>query len=271
MFIAIISDAFNETKIELEDEADVGVDTISKAVVRIVLHDFLYRVPIVGRWFSRAVTQAERRIDDLRHFAEKNLHVKDVSATHTVRCPPANHLTHATPTTMQLLALSDANADGTATAAELVATMDADSDGRVTANEMIAALVEVGTGLDEARELVDLLDRDHDGNLSTRELERLLQVCRPTPHCRALPCVAEPRPAPLCLQMDGHERREHLATRQAESAASRLGTIDESLSGTTPTNGHEQVLTGAPPTASPSAGSGTGGAGATLTVRGHEP
>ena len=67
----------------MEDEADVGVDTISKAVVRIVLHDFLYRVPIVGRWFSRAVTQAERRIDDLRHFAEKNLHVKDVSATHT--------------------------------------------------------------------------------------------------------------------------------------------------------------------------------------------
>lgn len=52
---------------------------------------------------------------------------------------------------------------------------------------------------------------------------------------------------------------------------SRLGTIDESLSGTTPTNGHEQVLTGAPPTSSPSAGSGTGGAGATLTVRGHSP
>ena len=44
-FIAIISDAFAETKAELDELEDVGVDTIGKAVTRIVLNDGLYVPP----------------------------------------------------------------------------------------------------------------------------------------------------------------------------------------------------------------------------------
>lgn len=148
MFIAIISDAFAETKAELDELEDVGVDTIGKAVTRIVLNDGLYRIPWFGRKLQHVVEGAER------HLAKM-----------------ANNFG-----VMDLLALADKDQDGTLTAAEVADRLDTDGDGVIEVAEFIASLVEVGTSPADARRIAELIDANHDGMVSTAELSNLIQA-----------------------------------------------------------------------------------------------
>ncbi|KAF0698657.1 Aste57867_10751 [Aphanomyces stellatus] len=74
MFIVVISDAYIETKDELELMRTMKIDTLSKEVVDHILHTFIFRLPGVGARLQRRYDDACNKPDDAPTDVAMTLH-----------------------------------------------------------------------------------------------------------------------------------------------------------------------------------------------------
>jgi hypothetical protein len=85
MFIAIISDAYMETKHELEQEPEMDAQLMAEHVRAYIVEGFLYRIPIAGsviRQVHQRSMQASRKIAEKAHeVAEKAREVAELAAS----------------------------------------------------------------------------------------------------------------------------------------------------------------------------------------------
>ncbi|EQC37478.1 hypothetical protein SDRG_05081 [Saprolegnia diclina VS20] len=72
MFIVVISDAFAEAKSELHLLNELNVDTLSKEVYHHVLHNIVFRIPLLGKILRRVYDRTVSRLDKRKH-ATKSL------------------------------------------------------------------------------------------------------------------------------------------------------------------------------------------------------
>lgn len=151
MFIAIISDSFNETK-EVLASADMSHGKIvTKALGQILFTDGLYRWPIVGKLLQRAM---ESRENIVRQRLARATQGDDVTA---------------------ILELADDNASGVVSAEELLKFLgDADGVGYVSTEDVASALVKMGMAEKEAAETAEALDANKNGRIEMDELAPLL-------------------------------------------------------------------------------------------------
>ena len=59
MFIAIISDSFEETKKALAAEQDIGLKTLGSSVVEYLITDILFKVPCLGPMLQKYIAKME--------------------------------------------------------------------------------------------------------------------------------------------------------------------------------------------------------------------
>eukprot|EP00753_Platysulcus_tardus_P021768 PLAT9116.1.p1 GENE.PLAT9116.1~~PLAT9116.1.p1 ORF type:complete len:627 (+),score=343.74 PLAT9116.1:659-2539(+) len=72
VFIAIVSDAYAQTKLKLELESDIGLDTVGAQVLEYLLNDVLFRIPLLGRLLE----EVHRRTSALAAAARAQLHAR---------------------------------------------------------------------------------------------------------------------------------------------------------------------------------------------------
>ncbi|OQR93918.1 hypothetical protein THRCLA_08308 [Thraustotheca clavata] len=67
MFIVVISDAYIDAKGELQLMKDLDVDTLSKEISRHILHNIVFKAPVIGKVLQRVYKETMTRIDQMSH------------------------------------------------------------------------------------------------------------------------------------------------------------------------------------------------------------
>jgi len=154
MFIAIISDAYNDTKEEIEATGSGAAarhnQRVGKALGRLIFNHGLYRVPCLGPLIQAAFMSDQEYV---RRRLVKATRAQDVHA---------------------LLELADENANGEVSAEELMAHLGGYGHGSVSIDLIVDTLKRMGMNAAEATKMAENLDVNHDGVITTRELEPLL-------------------------------------------------------------------------------------------------
>jgi hypothetical protein len=155
MFIAIISDAFEATKAEIQEQSRRHASrSFQTEVLAVFLEHGLYKIPGVGRLVRlcvrrgvRYVKQARRR-QKLQLINQRNLGGSSAKSK------------------MGIGAIMD------------LANHDEDDDGELSAEELVVNLVGMGFDRETVIELVTKVDADHSGNISSEEAEELEALLR---------------------------------------------------------------------------------------------
>jgi hypothetical protein len=157
MFIAIISDAYNTTKLEIEiEEATGDKPRHMEAAIVLLWEDGLCRVPVLGAMMKRGAQHAKRLVG-ARGLAHRGL----------APCWTVLDMVFGTKALF---------------AKGLIGSMDQDGDGLITVDEAVLVLVSTefgggGTSVavteEEVRSLLEAVDSDGSGEFSMDEMDEL--------------------------------------------------------------------------------------------------
>eukprot|EP00753_Platysulcus_tardus_P011649 PLAT3302.42.p1 GENE.PLAT3302.42~~PLAT3302.42.p1 ORF type:complete len:759 (+),score=391.94 PLAT3302.42:40-2316(+) len=144
VFVAIVLEAYTDAKTAIAKE-DMGVESLSREVVHYVLHDVVFKLPLVGTVARRVYDRGHAVAVATREAAKEKLRA-------AFKADPSVKYSK-TEAAKELARL--ASADG-----KLKELLDTDADGAL--------------GVDEIKDVLDDYDADHDGELDYDELAGMI-------------------------------------------------------------------------------------------------